>query len=947
MIKYICFVLFVILASSSLIAQGSKSGASYKITGKIYEKSSDGKIPLQAATVAIPDYAVGTVTDKDGLFVLTNIPSGKVKMTVRYLGMVTIEETIDVNKDLDLSYVMQPENFKLVTVTVVAENTNAQQSTASKVSRNAIDHIQATSLQDIMSLLPGGISSNPGLNYNKQITIRNIYTDNNNNEAALTNSTVSNLNAFGTAIISDGAPISNNANMQTMHPSVIGGTTSLSGGSEPSGGVDTRMLSTDNIESVEVIRGIPSVRYGDILSGAVIVNSKASAMPLQVRAKVNPRVYEVSASSGYNLGKRKGALNVSGDYTLNTNDITESYKTYQRGNLKFIYTNRWFDKWTSNTSLNLFYGADRTKKNPDDLVYQRQRKGDNAGVTFNTNGIILLRKPWITNVRYVLSSSYTYKKSYYSEAYSAANYVYSQTTTDGTILSNKPGVDVWDSNGNKITNFSPDQSFLYAREIPSAYIGSYNIEGKEVNVFSSLMGNLYKRIGNTNHAITLGGEFKTDGNEGKGKTFEPDSPPYRNLSAANASFRPRSYKDIPYVNQVGFFVEESFRYNLENRELRITGGLRYDNFSVVKDVFSPRVNASFDIIPNKLKIRGGYGVLAKAPSVLFLYPEKAYFEYVNINELSSTTVADADKLLITTTRVFDTQNKKLKIAKTKKAEIGFDLNLANKVKLYVTAFNERLQDGYTMDLSSESFKPLTYNEYSRVGNDIVLTASSPVLAKYYTPTNDLQNRVNGVEFDAEVTRINAIRTSFSASGLWARNESYSSNYVYYDGRSGTSGSSRTHIGLYESEKNNGQRFSTTLRATHNIPEIGFVITLTWQGIWNEKQWYDIGNVTYPVKYISKYDGLVYDFDPSKASEPEFAAIVDNPYSESQYIKEKYPVSHTFNIHVTKELGDYMRISFFANNLFRNYPTVRSSRYQNTTLQRKQPIFFGLELSLKL
>lgn len=39
MIKYICFVLFVILASSSLIAQGSKSGASYKITGKIYEKA--------------------------------------------------------------------------------------------------------------------------------------------------------------------------------------------------------------------------------------------------------------------------------------------------------------------------------------------------------------------------------------------------------------------------------------------------------------------------------------------------------------------------------------------------------------------------------------------------------------------------------------------------------------------------------------------------------------------------------------------------------------------------------------------------------------------------------------------------------------------------------------------------------------------------------------------
>ena len=32
-------------------------------------------------------------------------------------------------------------------------------------------------------------------------------------------------------------------------------------------GVDMRSVSTDDIESVEVVRGIPSVEYGDLTSG--------------------------------------------------------------------------------------------------------------------------------------------------------------------------------------------------------------------------------------------------------------------------------------------------------------------------------------------------------------------------------------------------------------------------------------------------------------------------------------------------------------------------------------------------------------------------------------------------------------------------------------------------------------------------------------------------------
>ncbi|MFR7824841.1 MAG: TonB-dependent receptor plug domain-containing protein [Odoribacter splanchnicus] len=72
----------------------------------------------------------------------------------------------------------------------------------------------------------------------------------------------------------------------------------MGGTSSPAGGVDVRAISTDNIESIEVIRGIPSVEYGDLTSGAVIINSKAGREPFRLRFKTNENIYQVSAGKG-------------------------------------------------------------------------------------------------------------------------------------------------------------------------------------------------------------------------------------------------------------------------------------------------------------------------------------------------------------------------------------------------------------------------------------------------------------------------------------------------------------------------------------------------------------------------------------------------------------------------------------------------------------------------
>ena len=48
-----------------------------------------------------------------------------------------------------------------------------------------------------------------------------------------------------------------------------------------------RTISTDNIEKVEIIRGIPSVAYGNVANGAVIIQRKMNESPLSARFKAD------------------------------------------------------------------------------------------------------------------------------------------------------------------------------------------------------------------------------------------------------------------------------------------------------------------------------------------------------------------------------------------------------------------------------------------------------------------------------------------------------------------------------------------------------------------------------------------------------------------------------------------------------------------------------------
>lgn len=913
-----------------------------KLSGTIFERENSDSIPLEYAVISLPDYGMSTTTRNGGYYELSGVPKGKTTIKITYIGKLPVEKTVVLSENTVFDATLENENFRIKEVTVTAQLSQAGQSTSSIIGRNAMDHMQATSLNDIMSLLPGGLTTEPNLSESKSLTIRS---------AGLQSS----LNSLGTAVIRDGAPISNNANLSAINTTIVGETNPIAGGAAPNSGIDVRSVSTDNIESVEIIRGIPSVEHGDLTSGAVIINSKAGREPLRITAKANPKVYMGSIGTGFLLGENRGALNINADYAHNTNDPVESYHSYQRLSARTMYSKELFNNLRSNTSVNFYYGKDSRALNPDDENYKRKSRGEEYSFNLNTNGVWNINKGWLKSLRYVLSGTYTSKQSFYQSIVSSNTTPYSMTTTDGAILSNFVGKDIFDADGNKITNFDAADMNNYATLLPSNYLAHYNIDSKEVNAFAKIVGTLFKQTGMIHNRILFGADFRTDGNVGHGKTWDPTSPPEREISSANGTFRPRDYSDIPFINQFGAFVEENFSWQLGLRELRLQAGVRYDHASEVGGLFSPRFNASFELIPTKLWIRGGYGVTAKMPSLLYLHPELAYFEYKNLDESSSSKIPEEKKTLITTTKVYDVTNPNLKIARNQKAEVGVDMKLGQ-MTFMVNAFHEHLKNGYSLNKSFETFAPFLWNEYKRnADGELVLGSSTPVLSSWYRPDNNISYTNKGIEFDFNFGRIEKINTSISLNGTYIHSKSRNSSYQFYDPNDDKVASKRTDIGIYApgTTTNYSEIMSTALRITHNLPSIGFVVTLTAQTVWKEADWAKYGNDSIPIGYMSLKDAKPVFFEEGQFQTTQdlkdagLHHLLNTGKLRPNLIKESYDPYFCFNINVTKEIGDMLRVSFFANNIFRSYPRRESHRRPGSYLLLNERFYFGIEFALTL
>ncbi len=925
--------LCVVMIMAISLAMPSFAQQKASLVGRVV--SADTKQAVAYALVHFPETGLQAVTNSEGDFTIKQIAAGNHKMQISFLGYENLEQTITVKAgENSLKFELVPANFKVEDVVVTATASKAGAATSSTISRTAMDHIQSSSLADVMSLLPG--ASTPDT---RTLTLSQASSFSIRGGASL-----------GTAIIMDGTPMSNNANLQSLGAGKMPFAASDAPGSAamatPTSGVDMRQISTDNIESVEVIRGIASVEYGDITSGAVIVNSKAGRAPLNVKLTMNPNLYQLSATHGVQLGaagSKAGALNYSADYSYSQYRPTEGYSHYERVNGQVGYTNS-IGKWYTNSTLSVGVYRDKAKPTPGDENDFRYALQKEERLRFNTKGTLSFNKGWFNNLKYAASFTYTDKDSYFEDQAVNAEASFSTSKTNGAITTSALGGKFTLENGSVITN--PDGE--YALRTPNAYMYNYSVRGKELNTYAQVIANFAGTAGRTSHFIKVGADFRNEGNVGEGKIF--GGTPLRTASDNLSTQRERSYDDIPFMNTLGLFAEESFNWAMGRRNLNIVAGVRYDNIFGFDDVVAPRVNLSFDIIPEHLSIRGGYGITAKTPTLEMLNPQEAYFDLLNFNNSQSTVASEKQKFQVVTTHAFDTTNDELEMATTQKYEVGVDFKIGQ-VTGAITAFKDSSDNGYMFSTTVNSFQSVdmvTYEAlYPEDGSMPALKEASrrKVLLSYATPTNNSSYETRGIEASIDFGRIDAIRTRFILDGVWSRTESWN-NGLSFD--RANSGNYYNHMGVFNARKSSFyENLSTNLKAVHNIPSIGFVISATANVIWREGSWMLYENDEIPTHYISVNDGKLYDFNESMLTQDEFKKLDVRPDLDvRRNIKDSYmsPVL-CMNVNVTKEIKDFLRISFYANNAFRSTPLWESTKTPGSFRRRNdRAFFFGLSLN---
>lgn len=936
-------ILTTLLALCSSAFTRAYAQDTVEVEGQVLE-AGEAEAPLDYAVVSILPAELHTVTDSDGRFRFTGLRGGvQIHIQVQYVGYKSIDTLVTLSSTRVNRYVfrMETENFFMDEVVVTAKANDAGEATASEINRQAIDHLQASSLKDIMQLIPGAVMSNSNLGNPNMLSIRSIDSDP--------------LNSMGTALILDGAQQSNNANLQ-MTSATAGGSTNSplyyqeTSAGNSAAGIDTRTISLDNVESVEVIRGIPSAEYGDLTSGAVIVKSKVGQTPLNIKFSARPEQYQGSVSKGLRLGENGGTLNLNADFLYTIKRPIESYWNYRRFTAGGIWAKRWGDNFDTRTSLNVHYGLDRRTANPDNAASQLQESGQDAGFKFNHTGNLNINRGWLKSLEYGATFNYTDKLSEESQIASSASGIYSTNMVSGSIISNWTGQHIYDNSGNEITNLLPGTENAFLDNMSDTRLVKTSVYGKELYANARVKLTLFKDWNNgISNRIIAGADFKSDGNLGKGKVYDNETAP--SPGSSFSSERIRHYYDIPFINQFSLYAEDLYKHAFGRNEFVLSAGVRYDNING-KNIVAPRANASLSLF-DRVTLRGGYGITAKAPSLVYLYPENAYFDMPLYS--SGYKENPAEELYIVKTNIYSAENPDLKIATNNKAEVGLDVRLWENRRLSLTAYWENMKNGYALIRSLENFHLVDLPRYRAVQENpgglptLELEGMYKAWQSYYTPSNTAVRHKKGVEFELDLGRFDAIRTSFNLSGAWMHENSSSSAYSFSENiRPGTNGSLDRNIGVYEPGRivSYRERLVTTLRITHNIPKIGFVVTLTSQLTAMDAAWSTYSTDMF-VKYLSRTDGKVYDFDLAKADDEEFSYLFDPVIPENREWAEKAVPTLFFNLTLTKEIGDAMRISFFANNMFYNRPIYNSTKNRRSLIELGNDIFFGFDITFNI
>ncbi|MGE0092408.1 MAG: TonB-dependent receptor [Bacteroidales bacterium] len=883
---------------------------------KVIDKSD--KQPVISATTLIREYGIYAMTDASGNAELKNLPEGDVVLEVQMMGYEPYLMPISIESERMLTVSLTQTSLELEEVTVVATASAAGTSTSSKIGRQAMDHLQATSLKDIMQLIPGQLMSGvSNMTSAEKITIRTLNTSSANN-------------SFGTSVLVDGIPISDNASLNDKTAiSSVGGT-----------GVDLRQIGADNIESVEVIRGIPSAEYGDLASGAVIVNTKAGYSPYEVRTKINPVTFNTSLGKGWNFGKKAGSMNVNLDYAQAWGDPRTKSASFDRISGGITYTNTIWNDWYTNTKVSFNDLLDYRGDDPDVIIEGSETTQKSRAFRFSHNGRISVNSKLMRTLSYAFG---------YSESVTESR--------NSTIVAAGGGMPV-------ITSMTP--GYTAVPYITDSYRASGGTEGNPRSFYSKLSNTFFANTDKLQQRFNMGVEYRYEENKARGFYNDDDNFPLR----PNSNGRPRPYYEIPSVNQFSAYFEDNINWSFaQDRWFKLQAGVRYGILQPglpeqVSSV-SPRFNASLKIT-DWLELRGGWGKNSKTPGLSHLYPEAKYMDREVARYLP---VEVQNQLVMYQTYItYVERNNMLKNATNTKTEVGADIKLPNGMTFSVVAYRDYMKNGFGNFTEYNTF----FSNYYAANDGLVIRPGEKPIVDWKTPArvdtvftttgrvgNTQASLDRGIEFDFFFGQIKPIRTSIYLSGAymessaWSNGPNFSSpvgilpSSVYGQGGSDTPPFKLQYpSGLQKSIQ---RRFSTVLRAVCNIPQLKMVASVNGQVIW-----YTYSKTTNQQQVPTGWLDTDLQFHPiteQMLSDPDYkikglllADQIKDPRDTEAVINKPLWL---INARLTKEISNSLGFSFFVNNIF-YYTPYQSNNISGTLVERNSGTFsFGMELFIKI
>lgn len=693
----------VLLILSLVCCCGTAFAQKYSLAGKVLDKKDDAAIAY--ATVYLPECGLWAITDDNGCFSIEQVPAGTVTLNVRSLGYVDSVLQLAVNKNMGgLVVHLQRSDLTIDEVVVTAQKVSDAETTSYIIDRTTLDHAQIINVASIESLLPGG----------RTVGDQNLATT--DTRLALRSGSGELGNAsFGTAVDVDGVRLQNNSAMDEIK------------------GVDVRNISSTNIESVEIITGIPSVEYGDLSNGIVKINTRKGKTPVYIDFATEPKTKQMALSKGWDLGAGYGTLNTAFERTKSVSNILSPYTSYDRNSLSLTYSNTFNERnghplsLTVNATGNI--GGYNSEADPDAF---RETYTEKKDYTFRGNVKLewLLNKSWITNVSLMASLVYSDKMSETkSNESSASTQPYIHTLEEGYFVATK-----YDDNPNANIILSPTGYW---------YRMNYT-DSKPIDCNVKLKADWSRQWNRVHNRVMLGAEMSCNGNNGRGT--------YYNDMRYAPTWREYRYDELPFMFNYAYYIEDRLRFPVTSESfMQITAGVRSDITSINKSEygtvasFSPRVNARYTFWEHKqqwvsdLSLYGGVGKSVKLPSFEVLYPSPTYSDKL---AFASTSTADNTAYYAYYTMPSKAiYNPDLKYQYTRQIEVGLEAKVKG-ARISVSAFYNKTMNPY---MSVYEYTPYTYKQTTQehLNGCIIPAENRSFLIDRVTGIVTVQDRTGG------------------------------------------------------------------------------------------------------------------------------------------------------------------------------------------------------------